>query len=97
MASTRADPARDADLEHRVHFDSLDIERVRALAGVLAGVLMAQRPMTEEQESNSMALASASMAVAVAKAFIRIVLPACWSYIRLSAHWRLRLRIVPAC
>jgi len=59
------------------HFNSLDMGVSAALAGVLAGVLMAQHPRaTEEQESNWMAFAWASMAVAVlTKGLIGIVLP----------------------
>jgi len=59
------------------HFNSLDMGVSAALAGVLAGMLMAQHPRaTEEQESNWMAFAWAAMAVAVlTKGLIGIVLP----------------------
>jgi 4-amino-4-deoxy-L-arabinose transferase-like glycosyltransferase len=59
------------------HFNSLDMGVSAALAGVLAGVLMAQHPRaTEEQEGNWMAFAWAATAVAVlTKGLIGIVLP----------------------
>ena len=59
------------------HFNSLDMGVSAALAGVLAGVLLAQHPQaTEEQQHNWMGFAWVAMAVAVlTKGLIGIVLP----------------------
>ena len=79
------------------HFNSLDMGVSAALAGVLAGVLMAQHPQaTEAQERNWMAFAWVAMAVAVlTKGLIGIVLPGMVLvvYSLLGRDWQLWRRL----